>query len=685
MPTAASNSFASRVSLGSTVTADVSSNNTGATLEAGESTFGGIGGASVWYQWTAPTTGWVTVHTAGSPGDTVLGLFTGTTLAGLTELGHNDDSFRDADFVPGSDSSGPSRLVFYAQAGTSYQIVVQGYVDDYFQLPAETGDFQLHIAPEPAPSFRVNAVTLTPNTANVTNGSLSVIEQISVESDKPLAETGGVFSVQLLRPDASERGPWVSFSSSERIAGNTSNGTYLGAESSFTAAWLPEYALPGRWSTRVDCFLNGEYYRWTSPGNDLVDDNYILPPAASTTLNVINTGIVDSSPPTLVSVSGVPATAVNVGSGDVTFNMVLNITDTLSGFSYGFVSAKSASTGDTIYLPSIDSVNHLTSGNQQSGTYTVPVTIPAGTANGTYYIALDLNDAAYNSSVYTDNPAGEPRGTRISAPGSAVVTFQVTGGANMPGIAVELPEGTNIGGPEVSTVGIGSAVVGQSTSRTFTVRNSGTANLTGLVLSPDLAPNSGDFAIGALGATTLAPGATTNFTVTFTPTGLGSRRGGLRIDSNITSNDGNWNPFFVLLAGTGTASLTPSEVWRQQYFGITTNSGNAADTFDHDHDGLSNLIEWACHLNPTTASKLPASAVHNGANVDFTYARSVSALNAGTAYTVEWSDTLANDWQSAGVSETILSNDGTVQQVKATLPAGSAGHRFVRLKVTAPQ
>ena len=249
---------------------------------------------------------------------------------------------------------------------------------------------------------------------------------------------------------------------------------------------------------------------------------------------------------------------------------------------------------------------------------------------------------------------------------------------------VTMPEGTNIGGPEVGTVAIGSAVVGQSTSRTFTVRNSGTANLTGLVLSSDSGtPHSSDFAIGALAVTTLAPGATTTFTVTFTPTALGSRLGGLSIDSNITSNDGNWNPFFILLAGTGTTTLTPNEAWRQTYFGSSSNSGNGADAFDYDYDGLSNLIEWACNLNPTTASALPVSLNSTGANLEFTYTRSVAAITAGAVFTVEWSDTLAgNDWHTTGVTQVVQSNNGTVQQVKATLPAGSTGQRFVHLKVT---
>ncbi|MBK8039987.1 MAG: cadherin-like beta sandwich domain-containing protein [Verrucomicrobiaceae bacterium] len=125
--------------------------------------------------------------------------------------------------------------------------------------------------------------------------------------------------------------------------------------------------------------------------------------------------------------------------------------------------------------------------------------------------------------------------------------------------------------------------------------------------------------------------------------------------------------------------------WRQLYFGTSSNTGNAADSFDYDKDGLPNLIEWACNLNPTAASPLPITTTLNGAVFEFTYTRSVSALNAGATFTVEWSDTLpGTSWSSVGVTEQLLSDNGTVQQVKASLPAGTTGHRFVRLKVMAP-
>lgn len=130
---------------------------------------------------------------------------------------------------------------------------------------------------------------------------------------------------------------------------------------------------------------------------------------------------------------------------------------------------------------------------------------------------------------------------------------------------------------------------------------------------------------------------------------------------------------------------TSQQNWRNQYFGTTSNSGNAADAYDYDTDGLPNLLEWACGLNPTVTSPLSTPAAMNGGTIEYVYPRSVSALNAGGTFTVEWSDTLpGTSWSSTGVTEQILSDNGTLQQVKALVPAGTGGKRFVRLRVTSP-
>ncbi|MBL9184235.1 MAG: hypothetical protein JNN17_18975 [Verrucomicrobiaceae bacterium] len=125
------------------------------------------------------------------------------------------------------------------------------------------------------------------------------------------------------------------------------------------------------------------------------------------------------------------------------------------------------------------------------------------------------------------------------------------------------------------------------------------------------------------------------------------------------------------------------EVWRQLHFGNAANAGMGADTADFDLDGLPNLLEWACGLSPAALSRFDTPVSRNGSVIEFTYTRDTSA--SGAVFNVEWSDTLPGaSWSTAGVSETITSQAGTIQTVKATMPAGTNGSRFVRLRVLGP-
>jgi sugar lactone lactonase YvrE len=127
-------------------------------------------------------------------------------------------------------------------------------------------------------------------------------------------------------------------------------------------------------------------------------------------------------------------------------------------------------------------------------------------------------------------------------------------------------------------------------------------------------------------------------------------------------------------------TLTLTQGWRQTHFGSTANSGSAADGADPDRDGLPNLLEYALNLSPNAASRATAAVQAAGGNLEYTYSRGTAAFNGGTTYQVEWSDDLTL-WFTTGVVESLISDDGTQQQVKATLPAGSGGRRFVRLRV----
>ena len=98
----------------------MSGTNVNATKEAGEPNHGGnAGGKSVWYSWTAPSSGVVSIDTHGSSFDTLLGLYTGTSVAALTTVASNDDN-------PAGGTT-TSKVRFTTTAGTTYQIAVDGY------------------------------------------------------------------------------------------------------------------------------------------------------------------------------------------------------------------------------------------------------------------------------------------------------------------------------------------------------------------------------------------------------------------------------------------------------------------------------------------------------------------------------------------------------------------------------
>jgi subtilisin family serine protease len=93
-------------------------NTSGATKEAGEPAHAGnAGGRSVWFRWTAPRSGTMTIETRFSVIDTLLAVYTGSTVASLTHVVSNDN-------VSATDAT--SKVTFSATAGTIYRIAVDG-------------------------------------------------------------------------------------------------------------------------------------------------------------------------------------------------------------------------------------------------------------------------------------------------------------------------------------------------------------------------------------------------------------------------------------------------------------------------------------------------------------------------------------------------------------------------------
>jgi subtilisin family serine protease len=91
---------------------------TGATKEPGEPNHAGfVGGRSVWFTWKAPRAGTLTIDTRFTPFDTLLAVYSGTSVSSLTPIASNDN-------VSPTDTT--SRVTFSVSAGTVYRIAIDG-------------------------------------------------------------------------------------------------------------------------------------------------------------------------------------------------------------------------------------------------------------------------------------------------------------------------------------------------------------------------------------------------------------------------------------------------------------------------------------------------------------------------------------------------------------------------------
>lgn len=135
--------------------------NTDATKEPGEPNHAGnAGGASVWYSWTAPSTGRATLNLCYSEFDTLLAVYTGDVVTALQEVASNDDG-----------CSGQSELTFTATSGTTYRIAIDG-------ADGATGYYELGWGLSPANDDFAQAVPLAGDTGTVAGDNWSATGEI---------------------------------------------------------------------------------------------------------------------------------------------------------------------------------------------------------------------------------------------------------------------------------------------------------------------------------------------------------------------------------------------------------------------------------------------------------------------------------------------------------------------------
>lgn len=113
---------------------------------------------SIWWKWTAPSSDTVTLTTMGSNFDTVLGVYTGSSVSALTTVASNDDEE--------SGDVRTSKLSFNPTQGTTYYIAVDGWNGYYGQvtLSLVTG----------AVSTSAPTITTQPSNLSVSTGGTAV-------------------------------------------------------------------------------------------------------------------------------------------------------------------------------------------------------------------------------------------------------------------------------------------------------------------------------------------------------------------------------------------------------------------------------------------------------------------------------------------------------------------------------
>jgi Tol biopolymer transport system component len=208
-----------------------------ATVEVGEPDHAGHStGITVWYEWQAVDDGDVTFDTMGSDFDTVLAVYTGTSVGALTEVTSSDDVISDV----------WSRVTFNASTGIVYHLAVDSF--DGYAWPGHLAlNWQPGTGPAPAP-------TPGPNDQIVFTsyrGSTSGIFVMNADGSSPqrLTDKGAYDNEPVWSPDGAK----IAFTSSRdgsshiyvmnadgtnqtRVTQNPTSGTVA----DYSPAWSPD-------------------------------------------------------------------------------------------------------------------------------------------------------------------------------------------------------------------------------------------------------------------------------------------------------------------------------------------------------------------------------------------------------------------------------------------------------------
>lgn len=241
-----------------------------------------------------------------------------------------------------------------------------------------------------------------------------------------------------------------------------------------------------------------------------------------------------------------------------------------------------------------------------------------------------------------------------------------------------------IGGIVTTDLGVSSDDRGQS----VVVQHDGKIVVSGFSATSTFTPN-WDFALvryngdGTLDSTFSGDGKTT------LPVGASDDRShcaALQIDGKIVVTGYSFNGTNKDIALARFWAFPPLESWRLRYFGITPNTGNAANTFDFDQDGQTNLLEYGLRSTPTSGvnDSLHTIVLERVGVLDYLTATITKPFGEeGLVYSMEVSGNLSQ-WDSGPGFTTVLVDNAATFKIRDDMFLTVGGRRFARIIVSRP-
>ncbi len=644
------------------------------------------GGQSVWWEWNAATSGSATITTAGSNFDTTLAVYTGYgTLASLSLIGSNDDtggptSSVSFDAIAGASyylqvdgyrgAQGDVRLNYPSPGQASgppflttqpaSAILVEG--DPLTVAVAAGGTLPLSFqwskngSPIPGatgPSYNLATVTLSDAgsyTVTVTNPYGNVTSQPAVVSVDPIS----------VRP------PNDRFVNAQLLSGSAGSVTGSNARASGETD-EPDHASNSR-------PLESVWYRWTAPVNGVFTANTYgssfdttLALYTGSQVNALTQIAANDDAGNLQSFITAPVTAgqtyyIGVDGTQSAEGLILlnfNLQPTVPGIINDNFSNRTILGGSSLTMGG----NNMGATGETLEPEHSPTSIPTHSVwwswtapvNGVAVVDTQGSDFDTSLAVYTgtnvtaltlvrsNEDSGGPQsqvtfnctaGTSYAiavdgnGPAQGNILLNIVSGSTAPEIAVEQPAGTNLT-DGAATVNFGTTLNTRTSTRVFTVKNSGASGLTGLRLRIE-GPHASEFTVTATPVAPVVPSGSTTFTIAFQPTAAGTRTATLQI----LSNDADENPFDINLTGNGV--VVPPDI----EFRITTLDSKGAQVADatsvigDDSTGIAVTGTRVFVNGDTAAARFEASNLTGGTGLGRKVDGLCSDIGTGKLYTL---------------------------------------------------